>query len=216
MTDLKQEAEHYKDIVIFDFIDTYKGNMTLKFMTAMNWTAHVSNSDVIIKADDDVLVNVNKVYETVTTLMKKETKLGDPNGYFIAGYCIRGVGPIRDPNDKWYISKDIYPSEHYPAYINGPCLGTTKDTIKALLKKLETTPVITIDDVSLGILVQVTPSATIECPDHWLVDGHSLDTQSVMEYRKYHAIHTAQVDVKVYEELWQKLQSLPVMENKQP
>lgn len=55
-----EEADLYNDMIVFDFIDTYK-NLTLKFVNAIRWIkndCHMPTIQAVVKVDDDVWVNM--------------------------------------------------------------------------------------------------------------------------------------------------------------
>ena len=71
-----EEGKKYDDIIhLLDVIDSYR-NLTLKTLALLDWTKHYYDGDridFILKADDDVYVNVYNLAQVVSSI-SKETK----------------------------------------------------------------------------------------------------------------------------------------------
>lgn len=203
MTDIRKEAKTYKDIVVLDFMENYKGNMTLKTFVTMYWAALFYETNFFIKVDDDTLVNLNKIYGRMDSYYKNNT-----NQEFVMGKCWVDIPPERNPKNKWFISTRLYPAAKYPRTPQGPCFSITRKAILSLLMKAPDIPVITIDDVSIGILARETPEVELVCYDNWLIDGNKLDTKSVEHYKGFFAVHTLQLDLVGLEQLWRRFMGM--------
>ena len=65
---IRKESEKHQDIIQFDFIDAYF-NFTLKVLAMFEWIHNnCPNTEYILKADDDVVVNIRKLLATVKTV----------------------------------------------------------------------------------------------------------------------------------------------------
>ena len=83
--------------------------MTLKHLTVMEWVMdYCSNVKHLVKADDDVFVNIFQVLTYVDTF--------PPSGF----YCSRTYGskPMRN-GGKWKLTFEDYPRKKFPPY----CMG---------------------------------------------------------------------------------------------
>ena len=69
MTKVKQEAELNKDIIFGDFNDTFY-NLPFKVEAGFEWAYKHCSCDFYLKSDDDVFINLPKVF----SLLRKETK----------------------------------------------------------------------------------------------------------------------------------------------
>ena len=105
---LESESNKYQDIIQLGFVDHYY-NLTLKAISILEWIHNFcNNSKTILKTDDDVVVNVNK-------LMESSEDLEDD---FI-GYLLKTEVPFRNENSVWFVPQNIYPDSNYPIYMRG-------------------------------------------------------------------------------------------------
>uniref|UniRef100_A0A1I8AHV0 Hexosyltransferase n=1 Tax=Steinernema glaseri TaxID=37863 RepID=A0A1I8AHV0_9BILA len=138
---LREEVILYNDVIETTIPDTY--NYTA-FKIHAGYNLHVRRcSDVpfVLRADDDIITLPDRLVHFIDT------------GYFgnedkaIYGTLVQGVGPIRDPNHKWYIPKEYYGQDQYPPYVNGPAYLMTQNSTKAILEKTNVTTFFWIEDV---------------------------------------------------------------------
>lgn len=65
---LEAEREQFNDLIMGDFVDTYR-NLTRKSIMAYEWlTTFCQEAQIVVKTDDDVLVNVFKLTEELNAL----------------------------------------------------------------------------------------------------------------------------------------------------
>ena len=100
---LKEDMKH-KDILQFHFIDSYH-NCLLKSIGALRWTLfYCKSAKFIMKVDDDMIVNVNKLVKFVH----------DNNNATKSIYGkVHDSKPIRWPKSKWYINQKAYSTPDY-------------------------------------------------------------------------------------------------------
>jgi beta-1,3-galactosyltransferase 1 len=144
--ELESEALEYKDMIQFGFREDYY-NLTLKSIAILRW-AHIKciDSKLIMKADDDLIVNVNQMVANL-----KSFRSG------LTGVLREKDQPVRDFDSKWFMPKNIYPDEYYPNYLRGPAYVITRDAIKRFIETLDqySSPVIVLEDVFItGLLAQ--------------------------------------------------------------
>jgi len=143
---LELEALQYKDMIQFGFREDYY-NLTLKSIALLRW-AHIKciDSELIMKADDDIIVNVNQMMSNL-----KSFRSG------LTGVLLEKYQPVGYFYSKWFMPKNIYPDEYYPNFLNGPAYVITRDAIKRLIQTLDqySGPVIVLEDVFItGLLAQ--------------------------------------------------------------
>ncbi|KAK8767327.1 hypothetical protein V5799_005893 [Amblyomma americanum] len=98
--------------------------------------------------DDDVVVNVFALSSYVDSLAMKW------NG--IHCYLHVKVRPPRQRNSKWYVSKEEYPLEKYPAYCAGAAFMMRPVVLSALYEASKHVPIFWVDDVYVtGILASL-------------------------------------------------------------
>ena len=123
---LKEEAEEYKDIIQFAFIDNYY-NITLKAISILRWIDRkCSDVKYVLKCDDDVMVNIELLIANL--------------GSFSTGFngeLFQLARPHRWPTSKWYFPYNYYPDEFYPNYLNGPAYMMAGPIIKPLISGLD-------------------------------------------------------------------------------
>ena len=76
--------------------------------------------------------------------------------FFLAGKFSDGVRPVRNPFNTWYISREVWPYDTYPLWLQGMVYllspSNTADLFQAALR----THYMLTDDVFIGILVNKT------------------------------------------------------------
>jgi hypothetical protein len=145
--ELEEESLKYNDIIQFGFIDNYY-NLTLKQISVLRWVRRkCSDSKYILKADDDVLVNIDNLNKNLQFF---------ENGIF--GCMCYQLRVVRDKDSKWFMPDCIYQDEFYPKFITGSSYLMTKDTSNKILTTLEnySGPIIDLEDVFLtGIIPNI-------------------------------------------------------------
>lgn len=105
----------------------------------------------IIKMDDDIVVDF---FHLVSYLTSNGHRFED-NQHFLAGYIFRNVIPIRQKQNKWFVTTDEFDGTVYPDYLSGWMYVTTPYTAKSLVKAAldRSTSIFWIDDTWItGIL----------------------------------------------------------------
>ena len=164
-TKLYEEARIYDDIVVFDFLDTYR-NLTTKTIVSLNWVFNAYNTGVFLKLDDDALFNVTDVHQTVSKHLNNSESEGPHNT--ILGRCFSGVPVNRNLKHKWGVSKEAYSSPTFPRYCKGLCYAITRSAIPLLLNQTHNTTFIHIEDVTVGILAQKAGNIKLIYINNWI------------------------------------------------
>ena len=176
-------------------------NLTIKTIVSLNWVLNAYNTDIFLKLDDDVLLNVSNVYRTV--LKHLYNGKGEHPDSAIAGWCFSGAPVIRNLQHKWGLTKEAYGSSTYPPYCTGTTYALTKSAISLLLNQTHNTPLIHLEDVSVGILVQKAGSIRLIDIPKWRIAFNWIN-DILYDYRKYHTIDTRQGRLDKVQELWKK------------
>ena len=85
------ESRLFRDIVFGNFIDKYD-YLTLKTILGLKWTRHFCKGSYVMKADDDVFINLRML---VDWLQKQQRKM------LYTGRCTFDGAVIRNHNSKW-------------------------------------------------------------------------------------------------------------------
>lgn len=149
---LEYEDYIYGDILQWDFMDSFF-NLTLKETHFLKWfSTYCGNVRYIFKGDDDVFVNVQNIMEYLEDS-------SDVKNLF-AGDVLFKAKPIRRKENKYYIPHALYNKTYYPPYAGGGGFLMDGPLARKLYLASETLELYPIDDVFLGMcleVLQVTP-----------------------------------------------------------
>jgi hypothetical protein len=111
---LLKETALYKDVITANFQDSYQ-NLTLKSMAMLEWTSsHCSKAEYLLKADDDMFINVDNLLEFIDKLDRSRSELK------IYGHLVTAGEPDRNETSKFFLSYDQFSGNTFPDYVTGP------------------------------------------------------------------------------------------------
>ncbi|KAL6469543.1 hypothetical protein MHYP_G00230670 [Metynnis hypsauchen] len=149
---LEFEDYIYGDILQWDFMDSFF-NLTLKETHFLKWfSTYCGNVRYIFKGDDDVFVSVQNILEYLDS--SADVK------HLFAGDVLFKARPIRKKENKYYIPQALYNKTYYPPYAGGGGFLMDGPIARKLYLVSETLELYPIDDVFLGMcleVLQVTP-----------------------------------------------------------
>ena len=148
--DIEREMHQHGDIVQGTFADAYR-NLTYKHVMALSWANAKCQSKFILKVDDDVYINVQRVMSYLNTLEQ------DPAETTAAIYCdvVKRAKVKRSFRSKWRVTFAEFPLYFYPDYCSGWFIVYVRSTIAHLLGQIESVPYLWVDDVYVtGLLAQ--------------------------------------------------------------
>ncbi|XP_071853050.1 beta-1,3-galactosyltransferase 5-like [Apostichopus japonicus] len=146
ISDIKKEIDNYHDILQEDFVDSYR-NLTLKTIMGIKWASiYCPEASWVVKADDDVYINFGHMIAYLEFIGNAKK--------VIIGNIVNGSLPIRRPKSKWYVSREEYPSDKYPNYVNGPCYVISGCLTPWLYRESLTVPFLSMEDVFIGVLAE--------------------------------------------------------------
>ncbi|XP_053407386.1 lactosylceramide 1,3-N-acetyl-beta-D-glucosaminyltransferase A-like [Mercenaria mercenaria] len=147
---IEGESMQYEDILQGDFIDSYH-NLTLKGVMTYKWLAErCKNAKFILKVDDDILVNVYKLFTDILPVYTSKHR------QIICNHIITNTMPIiRKNNSKWFVHQNHFRGHgRYPTdYCSGFLVIFTNDLMPAFYSSAQVTPFFWVDDVYLYGLV---------------------------------------------------------------
>ncbi|XP_045205497.2 beta-1,3-galactosyltransferase 1-like [Mercenaria mercenaria] len=173
-SEIDKEFKQHADILQGDFLDTY-ANLTLKGVMGLKWLSeNCKNAKLLIKADDDIVINIYRFFEEVVPqMLLREQQV----------FCWRSARSIifRGVKHKSYLPKNYFYGQHsYPLYCKGPFVFLTFDLVPLILKSASITPFLWLEDVYLyGLVMQNIPGISYK-QFRKGVDFH-LDIGDVME-----------------------------------
>ena len=149
-TQLEQESRDHGDIVINNMEDHYE-NLSLKTLSAFHWLkSFCPRSEFLLKVDDDMFVQVNKILDKVKKLLET-----DPVPRIILGNISRGWTPVRNPKSKYLITESQYPGSKYPDFATGPSYLVSRRAVLEVLEAAMTHKYIHLEDVFLtGVVAE--------------------------------------------------------------
>ncbi|KAJ7387211.1 hypothetical protein OS493_004181 [Desmophyllum pertusum] len=143
---LIKENEDHSDLIRADYYDSY-WNQTLKILMGFEWTVRYCSFSFLLKADDDVFVNVPKLISFLNAPTTQTEKL----------YTGRlHKKPDVQRNGKWKVSKEEYSEKNYPSHCSGFAFVLSYDVVALFVEVFEMIPYFRIDDVYVGILADKT------------------------------------------------------------
>lgn len=117
------ESSIYHDIIQGNFTEAYT-NLTYKHLMGLDWVSRNCNpKSYVIKMDDDIVINL---YDLMPKLFRKEE-------FFIIGYVLSKMSPMRNTTNKWYITKEEFPGDVFPDFVSGWLYMTNVKTAKKLV-----------------------------------------------------------------------------------
>ena len=158
MTALLVEAEIYRDMIIFDFLDDYE-NLTIKSMMSLTWAnKYCPNVDFVLKADDDMLLNVHAVMSSLLEHRK------DPSHHIIG----RNAGhSLVNRTNKWHIPFTQYPFHRFPSYTEGPAYVLTSYAVSRIVATSPYVPIVRLEDVYVNGIVRRVAGLNVTHDNAW-------------------------------------------------
>ena len=119
--ELKEEAYQFNDIIQGGFHDSYR-NLSYKSIFGKLWVSEFcEQAEFVVKTDDDMFIDLYATYHITRQYLEHPKYLGNE---FILCPKWYGMGIIRDPESKSYvsyeeISKEEAPTNGFPTYCTG-------------------------------------------------------------------------------------------------
>ncbi|XP_037080083.1 beta-1,3-galactosyltransferase 5-like isoform X1 [Pollicipes pollicipes] len=118
------ENHEHGDLVSGHFQDAYR-NLTYKHLMGLHWaTTYCPQARYIVKMDDDIAVDVFQLRERLSTAPRRMTAIGA---------LFAGTGPIRVPDNKWFVTREEFAPDWYPTYMSGWLYAITPDAAARLV-----------------------------------------------------------------------------------
>ncbi|XP_062580816.1 beta-1,3-galactosyltransferase brn-like, partial [Saccostrea cucullata] len=145
--DVLKESKIYGDIIQGSFVDAYR-NLTYKTIMGYRWMSkYCEDSEFIVCKDDDFKINI-------VNIVKQIKAHKEPKTMFIGRLVEKGNTIYRDPNHKWYLSKEDFPENVLPPYFPGGAYIVSATIAKKLVSNFHLVKWLPIDDVYIGLVAQ--------------------------------------------------------------
>ncbi|XP_037040501.1 beta-1,3-galactosyltransferase 5-like [Bradysia coprophila] len=128
---LLAEADWFGDVIIGDFVDSYR-NLTLKTIMAYDWlTTYCRKAQFVIKTDDDTVVNIFELTEHLSSLSPVDVSSSN------IWCCVdRNESTVSDVTSKFYASSTDFPSGKFPDHCSGIGYVTTFVVIERFVEDI--------------------------------------------------------------------------------
>lgn len=118
------ESRRFGDLIQGNFIEAYR-NLTFKHLMGLKWASERCDTKFILKMDDDIVVDLRKIVKMLEN-DRFPSKL-------LAGYVLKGMKPIREKANKWFVTEDEYNGDVYPQFVSGWFYITNSETSSSLV-----------------------------------------------------------------------------------
>ncbi|XP_071441922.1 beta-1,3-galactosyltransferase 1 [Hetaerina americana] len=128
---IKQQEIFNEDVINGDLIqgnfkEAYR-NLTYKHMMGLEWVSKFCQmANYVIKMDDDIILDIFQLLKTLPNVL-------DNRNNFLLGYMLKGMKPIRNPTNKWFVSEKEYPKAYYPPFLSGWMYVTTPEVVSKIV-----------------------------------------------------------------------------------
>ncbi|XP_055887087.1 beta-1,3-galactosyltransferase 1-like [Biomphalaria glabrata] len=132
------EHKHHKDTVQGNFLDTYQ-NLTYKAVMSFRWASmHCKEAKLILKMDDDVILDVHRFFEEFPYPPQYQQELI---------FCHMWMFAEVERTGKWGISLLEYGQDYYPPYCSGFFVVIMPAIVEDIYQAAKATPFLWLDDV---------------------------------------------------------------------
>lgn len=143
------EAQQHNDVVIGDFLDTYR-NLTYKTLLTLEWPDnHCQNAQYIMKTDEDCYINVISIIKWI----KSHQELDKVKPLYL-GRIHWDNTPSRENSSKFFVTKEEFMGDIYPPYAAGGGYVFTASLVPKLLQASKSLAVFPMEDAYFGSLMQ--------------------------------------------------------------
>ncbi|KAL1509868.1 hypothetical protein ABEB36_004540 [Hypothenemus hampei] len=163
------ESDAFRDIVQGNFTEAYR-NLTYKHVMGLKWAGkYCSKAKYVVKMDDDTVINISNLKGMLNSLHAIQ------NEDFIAGYKLEHMKPIRNSDNKWFVTQEEYSESTYPTFLSGWFYITTTEVARKLAQAANYDKFFWIDDVFVtGILSRRLKLTLYDFSEHFAVNSELL------------------------------------------
>nr|XP_054765186.1 beta-1,3-galactosyltransferase 5-like [Lytechinus pictus] len=139
------ESTNHGDIVQETFVDSYL-NLTRKTIMGLKWVKnHCRHAKFIMKIEDDTSV----IQPRLLTILRNANHTN-----YTLGHVFKKPVVMRDKKNKFFLSKEYYPDDHFPPYPVGHGYVMTTDVVEAAFNVAVTIPLFHLEDVFFGLCLK--------------------------------------------------------------
>lgn len=128
---LQAEMKEFGDIIVGDFIDSYR-NLTRKTIMAYEWlTSYCREAQIVIKTDDDIFVNVFQLTQSLKAL-----SVIDELSTNIWCHLHKNEGTVKDVGSRFYAAPIDFPNGIFPDHCAGAGYVTSIGVIDRIIGEI--------------------------------------------------------------------------------
>lgn len=142
MRDLYEEQRQYGDIVLGNFYEHFF-NLSFKVEMGFEWANLYCDFDYLLKGDDDVFVNIPRLFAFLGDAEVPRRELYTGNVQYQAYVFRKG---------KYFVTKEEYKKKFYPRYCSGGGFVLTSDVVARMIPHFNLVNPLKIDDAYVGEL----------------------------------------------------------------
>ncbi|XP_063409533.1 beta-1,3-galactosyltransferase 5-like [Mytilus trossulus] len=140
--EIQHESRKYMDIIQGNFIDSYR-NLTYKLVFSLFWVNNFcNNAKFVIKMDDDITINIPLLVPYLT----EKLNAGQASNVLECKTITENV-PVRDMNNKWFITLEEYPFTKFLPYCAGHSSLMSIDVVRKMYRASKNVPYLWLEDV---------------------------------------------------------------------
>lgn len=128
---LQAEIDQFNDIIVGDFVDSYR-NLSRKTIMGYEWvTTHCRETQFIVKTDDDVLVNIFQLTKEIDSWSEADVASSKI-------WCMidRNEPTVKIPNSRFYASPVDFPDGTFPEHCEGMGYVTSIGVIDRIVDEI--------------------------------------------------------------------------------
>ncbi|CAC5376831.1 unnamed protein product [Mytilus coruscus] len=133
--EIVNESKRYMDIVQGNFIDSYR-NLTYKLVFSLFWVNNFcNNAKFVIKIDDDIILNI----PLIIPYLAEKIKTGQTSNVLECKTITENI-PVRERNNKWFITTEEYPFTKFLPYCAGHSSIMSIDVVRKMYRASKNVP----------------------------------------------------------------------------
>ncbi|EDO34693.1 predicted protein, partial [Nematostella vectensis] len=146
---LGHESRVYGDILLGNFLDTYK-HLSLKMLLGITWPYEHCNAKYILKTDDDCYMNIVSL---ILWLSEYHTQQGTDPLYI--GKVQKNMAVVRTKSHRYYVSRSVHRGDFYAPYVSGGGYLFSGHLLSRLYKVSRHSRVFPVEDALLGRFMRI-------------------------------------------------------------
>ncbi|CAC5376853.1 unnamed protein product [Mytilus coruscus] len=140
--EIEHESKRYMDIIQGNFIDSYR-NLTYKLIFSLFWVNNFcNNAKFVIKMDDDIIINI----PLIVPYLSEKLKAGKTVNVLECKTITKNI-PVRERNNKWFITPEEYPFTRFLPYCAGHSSIMSIDVVRKMYRASKNVPYLWLEDV---------------------------------------------------------------------